>query len=1180
MRYITTTFLALLFFLPVITIAQTGTQITNYSMGGPNSGEFTTNNFKCIGVGKSNIIWAGTQYGGLYLYNDSFNIWRKSDKLTNVFINDIKADADSGIWIAQSGQASVGGNSNIAGGVNYFPFIGDVGMNFYSVSGTTTSADLISRNVRSLYVDQSYKMSNGSRPRVWAAQGTFITSFNTRRGGLHIGLNPIPSYFTINNSGYQLGATATPISEAVGGNSREVWVAARQNNGGSQILRYRPSGGDTLGFYGTKDTSLFQAGFAAQAIHFDKDGNRWIGLKAGGLIIKTPDNGWVKMDAGSLIASGAQVNYNAITSDEYGNVYIGTSSGLIEYESRDYNPLSSPDYVPSYTLYTTNDGLPSNNITGVAYDAKNGRVLITSDAGVTFMNKRPEHIEGVVFDVYCDLDNAATQKPGLQKAYLSSGVTVTLLKNNIEEESTTPNAFGVFELKEANDVDNYSVEIRFVKDGRTMIQRFDNIRNRTRMKPVLMPDSLIREIKAFKAKMENRCFPIQLGFQLPYTRVCKDGFKTTAYDQAYQQFYSGIPITSDHKKKVDNLANYYASIAAVYNLGGYMTDLTSDLVTNTLDIIDYFVAEAIFADEAKKPESFDDAFGQAGLSVGADFNNMIVNSLKAVKFGFGETTSYISRKLESEDPVQKKRKKIFDISVACITEAADLVIEFIANGQKGFTYKLIADNLKKILANEVSGLIYTKYYAQDIHANLVPSASNAAYNSKSPYSYDEVFDNVYNPASNSLVKYGNDTLTNRRATIAQFARVAQVAEVGQQIFDAGAYLAAVPGGQGVAALSKVLSYLSKGMKIVSHVGGMYLGFVGATEEIALSEKVTEKAGLARPLAKQVEPGVVLAINTADSLIAKKNRFNQRLTELQAQYNNATYNAPAYGIALKRVNTEDSVYSQEMTATLSALWSATDSAIARIPGFSARINRVVDSFVVQQYNLRNSLFYMNYSFIMDSDKTPYRPGLDSLAVEIKRLNDSAVNGIVLLIAEVNTNNIPSVASLVQESFRTNHSRVPGTSGSITYTFKNYGSVSQNNVSFKISKPTSGYTITSADSINVGNIAPNETKQITYSFTAPLYDSVGHYEITVKADNGIYKNVFGAFYVIDPAKYYTIKDGDWNNPATWHSNQVPGALNKAHISHNVNVTTDVTCKSVTVYKPGHLNISAGKKIIINN
>lgn len=1152
----------------------------NYQVGGLNSAAFTTNNFKCIGVGKDNRIWAGTQYGGLYTYDDyGQNIWLKSNKLTNVFINDIKADADSGIWIAQSGQSSVGGNSNIAGGVNYFPVASDISMNFYSVVGTTTSADLISRNVRSLYIDQSFTARNGRLPRAWAAQGTYITSFNTRRGGLHIGLNKFTPYFTISNGGYQLGPSATPISEAVGGNNREVWVAARQNNGGSQILRYRPSG-EYIGVHGTADTSLFQTGFAAQAIHFDKDGNRWIGLKAGGLIIKTPA-GWVKMDAGSLIPPGTQINYNAIASDEYGNVYIGTSAGLLVYESREYNPLSSPDYVPSYTKYTTNDGLPGNNITGLAYDAKNGKVLITSDAGVTFMDNNEKYIKGVVYDVYGDFDNENIVRPGLQKKPINSNVRVRLLKNNVEEESATPTVFGIFELKKANDVDVYSVEVRFVnRDGVPMIQRFDNIRNHTRMKPVLMPDSMIRELNAFKGKMEKRCFPVKIGFGIPLPDICVKGFNVNGYEYPGQVFLDGNTISTDHEKKLNNLANYYATLATVYKLGGNMSELGSDMVSNMLDLLDFMASEVIFREKTSGPsanQSVKDKFAEIGFNPNEDVT-LFVNTLKLTKTYFNDWAKSVSALLKSKPDVQK----IFDMTATCINDAADLMIQFLEYGGKGFSYKVIVDNTKKLLAVAAASKLYSGYYANDLHRYLVPGTSQSATALKSNFTYDEAYDVLYNSQSNSLAKYGQDTLTNRKANIASLATLAMVAESASQFFDAIKILGLLPGGQAVAVASKVLSYSAKAVKAGSLIASSYQGAAGAWEEVNLSEQTKEKAGLARPL-PAANTGTVLqvsALNTPDSLLAIKNRFNQNLTDLQVHYAAASFNPLAYGTVLKRFIYNDSAYTQEMTATLNSIWSAADSASNKITSFRPRLDLIIDSFISQQYSLRKSLQYLNYAFICDNDKTSYRPGFDSLAVEIKRLNDSAVNGIASLIAMINSNNIPSIPYLSQLSCKVTHSRVPGTNGSIAYQFKNYGLVSQNNVRFKISQPTSGYIITGADSINVGNINPGETKQVIFTFTAPMQDSAGHYEIAVNADNGIYnQNIFGTLFVIDPAKYYTVQDGDWNNPATWHSSQVPGPTNKVHIGHNVTVTTDVTCKSVTVARPGNVNVAAGKKVIIN-
>ncbi|MBL0355846.1 MAG: hypothetical protein IPP72_02700 [Chitinophagaceae bacterium] len=1146
--------------------------IVNFQMGGFASAEFTTNNFKCIGVGKGNRIWAGTQYGGLYTYDEGFNIWRKSGKLTNVFINDIKADADSGIWIAQSGTASVGGNSNIAGGVNYFPVASDISMSFYSVAGTTTSADLLSRNVRSLYIDQSWGTANNRLPRVWAAQGTYITSFNTRRGGLSIGLNPNPTYFTRYDSGYAAAPNATPISEAVGGNSQEVWIAARQNNGGSQILRFKPSG-IYIGTHGTADTSLFLAGFSAQAIHFDVLGNRWIGLKAGGLIIKTGTS-WLKMDAPSFFPPGTQVNYNAITSDKYGNVYIGTSNGLLQYQSRDYNSSSSPDYTPSYNYYTTNQGLPSNNITGVAFDDKNGRLLITSDAGVTFMDIREPFIKGVVFDAFCNIDNEERKYSGFEKTALKGVTTVRLLRNNVEEEFTYPDANGIFELREANDVDDYTVEIKSVIEGRTIKYIYNNIRNHTRLLPALIPDSLIRELKTFKSKMEKRCFPLKLSFGIEISNVfCTENFgnqgndfNTSNYDAAYQEFYRTEGLT-DHKKRIDNLGTYYAALAAVYKLGENSSDLVTDVVSNIFDAFDALKGFVEFRAGLNAP-----AEAPTFASLSKELNDGEVAYIKAFK----DMLVFSITKLTTI--ADAKTKAIFDKSVSAINEGLDLLIEAYDKGRNDALKKALVDNLKKAVAQTIAISYYKQYYAQEHHSLFVPSASLSARNIESKYTYDQSFDNIYNPAASSVVKEAKDKLDEKKANIATLGDVAKVADIASNAADAATALSLL-GGPAAAGFVKALSYTAKGIKFAAFAGSIYQAGTGASDIVDISDNIEPRAGFFRPL----PPANQTILNTAqaspDSLIARKNRYNQRLTEMQVIYA-AAYDSTAYKNKFRQLVKDDSLYSAEMSGTLYSLYASIDTASVRIAGFSNRLNRVIDSFVCLQNALRHSLHYQNIAFIAASDKTIYTPGLDSTANETKLANDSAVNGIISLINDINNNGIGAKAYLVQESYAINFSRAPGAAGTVTYTFKNYGGEVQNNVSFKINRPTAGYTITSADSVNVGNILPGQSKNVSFNFQSPANDSIGNYTIDLKATNGLHIPIYGLLYAIDPTKFYSVKNGNWNDPLTWSTNTVPSAINKIYITHTVTVTADANCKSVTVYKPGSVIVNSGRRIIINN
>jgi hypothetical protein len=397
--------LPLLLAISATTSAQFTYEFTNFNS--TNTPVFSGNNFKCVWVGKGNRIWAGTQYQGLYWFDTARKAWTKSAQLTNVFINQIQNDKNGGIWIAQSGTSGVqGGGSNTAGGVNYFPDTTDAGMQFFS----TTSHTLSSRNVRGIYLDTVNTASPDTR-RIWVPQATFTTSGNTAAGGISKWQYISSGNFQKNYLGLQVFpntniiSAGTPSCYTACGDKDEVWVGAETNytiatGSTTQILRYDALTGQHLGgwdqngaFDGTRlfynnqprvytDNStagILQTGFRTTAMYCDIEGRRWIGLRSGGVVVRI-GNTWKNVNMPNVITPGAMVNFNAITSDEFGYIYIGTNNGLIVFD----NGGDVTD-TTSYKRITTSDGLPSNNITGVAYDKAAGRMLITSDAGVTFM---------------------------------------------------------------------------------------------------------------------------------------------------------------------------------------------------------------------------------------------------------------------------------------------------------------------------------------------------------------------------------------------------------------------------------------------------------------------------------------------------------------------------------------------------------------------------------------------------------------------------------------------------------------------------------------------------------------------------------------------------------------------------------------------------------------------------
>jgi len=391
----------------------------------------SNNAFKCIGVGDS-VYWAGTQYRGLYRYDTASKVWVKSSQLSNVFINDIKRDSFGGVWIAQSGTSgTIGGGSNTAGGVNYFPNWTDGAMQFYSVVGTTTGGGIKSRNVRSIYVNPFYKRTgiDSALPRVWAVEATFISSSNTVAGGVSVGLNATANYFNNRSAGLQVTPyvstflAGTPSCEAVGGNKDEIWVSTRQNFGLSKILRYNPkvapsTGGIYIGAYDSTVVKggIFPPGFRAHAIFFDSEGRRWLGLQNGGLRV-WEQGYWTIVNMESIFPLGTQVNNNAITEDDLGNVYIGTSTGLLRFDGS-----GNVDDIFRYTKYTTADELPSNNITGLAYDKAKGRMLLATDAGIVFWTVKSR------IDVSLQWDYSFPDREGKPRGVAADGIARVYIK--------------------------------------------------------------------------------------------------------------------------------------------------------------------------------------------------------------------------------------------------------------------------------------------------------------------------------------------------------------------------------------------------------------------------------------------------------------------------------------------------------------------------------------------------------------------------------------------------------------------------------------------------------------------------------------------------------------------------------------------------------------------------------
>jgi hypothetical protein len=243
-----------------------------------------------------------------------------------------------------------------------------------------------------------------------------------------------------------------PLSDrrvsAVGIRDEEVWLAVQSSCNGTCdkpfIVRRNTKTNALEGFITQINSPLPFDNTSAlvRAIFTDSQGRTFVGLNSGfGFGVMEPNapnmtSSWTMVTQNnSPLPNGASINFNAIT-EINGEIWIGTNMGLLIYDG-----IGSLTDCASNILYTTAKGLPSNNITDIAYDINRQNVWITSDAGVSTF--RDEHtITGNIVDVYCGKFGAIT--PTIQKKALS-GVKVRLYNqggpfDNLIVNSTTTDA--------------------------------------------------------------------------------------------------------------------------------------------------------------------------------------------------------------------------------------------------------------------------------------------------------------------------------------------------------------------------------------------------------------------------------------------------------------------------------------------------------------------------------------------------------------------------------------------------------------------------------------------------------------------------------------------------------------------------------------------------------------------
>ncbi len=372
---------------------------STYNMA--NTPVFTINNFTAIAVGKDGNVFAGSNYSGFYQYDGAD--WSKRTELPDIRFNDIKTDKNGGIWIAQSGRQGTQGNgSSIAGGVNYLP---------YPYSGTSTlytvdpTLHVPSRNGRCMYID-TFRTNDGTNTRAWVATTSYISSGQSTSGMLGQGLyGSVPEFKKVNEGINVASGTAGCLT--VGGNKYQVWTFVQANNGINQLLVYNAETSALVTTYDHNSEPAIPSGFVARAIYGDRLGRIWIGLATGGVLIYDENKRWHLVNFPSIFPNGTSVNFNAITGNNHGDIYIGTSFGMVYFDAGG-GWANRLDDILYYRLYGKANGLMSDNINAIAYDRERFKLWVATDSGI------------VAWDPPCIGDQNCWNTPGYKSSFARS----------------------------------------------------------------------------------------------------------------------------------------------------------------------------------------------------------------------------------------------------------------------------------------------------------------------------------------------------------------------------------------------------------------------------------------------------------------------------------------------------------------------------------------------------------------------------------------------------------------------------------------------------------------------------------------------------------------------------------------------------------------------------------------
>ena len=150
--------------------------------------------------------------------------------------------------------------------------------------------------------------------------------------------------------------------------------------------------------------------------------------------------------------------------------------------------------------------------------------------------------------------------------------------------------------------------------------------------------------------------------------------------------------------------------------------------------------------------------------------------LKTFKEVLSQSLTLASSKLSG----YPETKEFFDKCLGNVNEIGNVALEAIENGNNQGVLKAVLENLKKIAAVTVAVNYYKENFVLKRHKYLVAQTSIESKNLNSPYSFTKTFDNLYNPAANSVLKEAKDDYDARKKVLTNLNNASKAGDFAAQ----------------------------------------------------------------------------------------------------------------------------------------------------------------------------------------------------------------------------------------------------------------------------------------------------------------------------------------------------------------------------------------------------------------